>query len=219
MIKFSNVNKAYMGGKQVALQNISFELPAGSMTYLTGHSGAGKSTLLKLIMGIERANGGQILFNGHDITRLASHEQPFLRRQIGMVHQDYRLLSDRTVLDNVSLPLIVRGISPEIVKREAYYALECVGLEAKANYLPHHLSGGEQQRVDIARAIIHRPQLLLADEPTGNLDEKLSFEIFRLFEDFNRQNGTTVLIATHDTNIIAQRPKPCLVLEQGHLRN
>ena len=216
MIKFQNVSKAYKGGKQ-ALQGIDFHLPAGEMLYLTGHSGAGKSTLLKLIMGIERANGGQIIFNGHDITRLNPVELPFLRRQIGMVHQDYRLLPDQTILDNVALPLIIQGMSPQVVEREARLALERVGLGNKTNFLPVHLSGGEQQRVDIARAIIHRPVLLLADEPTGNLDEKLSFESFRLFEEFNNA-GTTVIVATHDTNIITKRPKPCLVLEQGHIK-
>lgn len=217
MIRFENVNKSHMGGKQIALQNISFHLPAGSMTYLTGHSGAGKTTLLKLIMGIERSNGGEIYFNNINITRLADYELPFLRREIGMVHQDYRLLTDRTILDNVALPLIILGMNKAIVEREARIALERVGLADKANYRPLHLSGGEQQRVDIARAIVHRPTLLLADEPTGNLDEKLSFEIFRLFEEFN-QTGTTILIATHDTNIISKRPQPCLVLEQGHLK-
>lgn len=206
-----------MGGKQAALQGINFHLPRGSMTYLTGHSGAGKTTLLKLIMGIERANGGDIFFNGHNITRIADHELPFLRREIGMVHQDYRLLSDRTILDNVSLPLIVMGYSPKIVKRNAMAALERVGLKNKSNFLPYHLSGGEQQRVDIARAMVHNPQLLLADEPTGNLDDQLSFDILRIFEDLNR-DGTTVLIATHDTQVIAQRPHPCLVLEQGYLK-
>lgn len=216
MIKFSNVNKVYKGNK-AALQGISFNIPKGGMAYLTGHSGAGKSTLLKLIMGIERTNGGSIEFNGYDITRLASHELPFLRRQIGMVHQDYRLLTDRNILDNVALPLIIQGMNQQIVEREAKLALARVGLVGKENYFPHHLSGGEQQRVDIARAIVHRPILLLADEPTGNLDEKLSFEIFRLFEEFNQQ-GTTVIVATHDTNIITIRPKPCLVLEQGHLQ-
>ncbi|MDO4699037.1 MAG: cell division ATP-binding protein FtsE [Pasteurellaceae bacterium] len=217
MIKFSNVSKAYKGGGRPALQGINFHLPKGEMFYITGHSGAGKTTLLKLIMGIERANGGQITFNGHDITRLADHELPFLRRQIGMVHQNYSLLTDRTVLDNVALPLIIMGQPQAIVEREARLALERVGLQNKANFLPLHLSGGEQQRVDIARAIVHRPQLLLADEPTGNLDDRLSFEIFRLFEEFN-QAGTTVMIATHDTQIISQRPKPCLVLEEGHLK-
>ncbi|MGX2955892.1 cell division ATP-binding protein FtsE [Ursidibacter arcticus] len=217
MIRFHNVSKAYKGGGRPALQGISFHLQQGEMAYITGHSGAGKTTLLKLIMGIERANGGQVIFNGHDITRLAEHELPFLRRQIGMVHQNYSLLTDRSILDNVALPLIIMGVEQSIVEREARMALERVGLQNKANFLPLHLSGGEQQRVDIARAIVHRPQLLLADEPTGNLDDKLSFEIFRLFEEFNKA-GTTVLIATHDTNIIAQRPKPCLVLEEGHLK-
>lgn len=217
MIKFNNVSKAYKGGGRPALQGISFHLQKGEMAYITGHSGAGKTTLLKLIMGIERANGGQITFNGHDITRLAEHELPFLRRQIGMVHQNYSLLTDRTILDNVALPLIIMGLNKTTVEREARLALARVGLENKANFLPLHLSGGEQQRVDIARAIVHRPQLLLADEPTGNLDDKLSFEIFRLFEEFNN-SGTTVLIATHDTHIISQRPKPCLVLEEGHLK-
>ncbi|PJG86172.1 cell division ATP-binding protein FtsE [Conservatibacter flavescens] len=216
MIRFSNVSKAYLGGKP-ALQGLTFHLPVGSMTYLMGHSGAGKSTLLKLIMGIERANGGNIWFNGHDITRLNKHEIPFLRRQIGMVHQDYRLLSDRSILDNVSLPLIISGMHPHEIKRRASAALDRVGLLNRANHLPIHLSGGEQQRVDIARAIVNRPQLLLADEPTGNLDEALSLDIFSLFEEFNRA-GVTVLIATHDRALVQQKPKPCLILEQGHLR-
>lgn len=216
MIRFVNVSKAYLGGKQ-ALQGLTFHLPAGSMSYLTGHSGAGKSTLLKLIMGIERANGGNVFFNGHDITRIHPEQVPFLRRQIGMVHQDYRLLTDRSVLENVSLPLIISGMHPNEIKRRASAALDKVGLLHRANYLPLHLSGGEQQRVDIARAVVNRPQLLLADEPTGNLDNVLSHEIFRLFEEFNRL-GVTVLIATHDHAIIQQKPKPTLVLEQGYLR-
>ncbi|MCI5763345.1 cell division ATP-binding protein FtsE [Actinobacillus porcinus] len=216
MIHFENVSKAYLGGKP-ALQGLSFHLPVGSMTYLTGHSGAGKSTLLKLIMGMERANGGSIWFNGHDITRLSHYELPFLRRQIGMVHQDYRLLSDRAIVDNVALPLIINGMHPKTARERALSALDRVGLYDRANYAPIHLSGGEQQRVDIARAVVHKPQLLLADEPTGNLDNALSLEIFNLFEDFNRM-GMTVLIATHDVGLINQKPKPCLVLEQGHLR-
>ena len=184
---------------------------------MVGHSGAGKSTLLKLIMGIERANGGQIWFNGHDITRLSSYEIPFLRRQIGMVHQDYRLLVDRSIVDNVALPLIIAGIHPKEAEIRALASLDRVGLRDRAHHLPVHLSGGEQQRVDIARAIVHKPQLLLADEPTGNLDNTLSIEIFSLFEELN-QLGMTVLIATHDLSIIQQKPKPCLVLEQGYLR-
>lgn len=216
MIRFANVSKAYMGGKP-ALQGLTFHLPVGSMTYLTGHSGAGKSTLLKLIMGVERANGGQIWFNGHDITRLTHYEIPFLRRQIGMVHQDYRLLPDCSVVDNVALPLIITGMHPKTANERALAALDRVGLRDRANYLPIHLSGGEQQRVDIARSVVHKPQLLLADEPTGNLDDALSFDIFSLFESFNKM-GMTVLIATHDISLIQRKPKPCLVLEQGHLR-
>lgn len=216
MIRFANVSKAYLGGKP-ALQGLTFHLPVGSMTYLVGHSGAGKSTLLKLIMGMERANGGQIWFNGHDITRLSRYEIPFLRRQIGMVHQDYRLLTDRTIAENVALPLIIAGLHPKEAHSRALAALDRVGLRDRAAHQPVALSGGEQQRVDISRAIVHKPQLLLADEPTGNLDEVLSLEIFNLFEEFNRL-GMTVLIATHDLGIIQQKPKPCLVLEQGYLR-
>lgn len=216
MIRFANVSKAYLGGKP-ALQGLTFHLPVGSMTYLVGHSGAGKSTLLKLIMGMERANGGQIWFNGHDITRLSRYEVPFLRRQIGMVHQDYRLLTDRSITENVALPLIIAGLHPKEAHSRALAALDRVGLRDRATHQPVALSGGEQQRVDIARAIVHKPQLLLADEPTGNLDEALSLEIFNLFEEFNRL-GMTVLIATHDLSIIQQKPKPCLALEQGYLR-
>ena len=216
MIRFANVSKAYMGGKP-ALQGLTFHLPVGSMTYLTGHSGAGKSTLLKLIMGVERANGGQIWFNGHDITRLTHYEIPFLRRQIGMVHQDYRLLPDRSVVDNVALPLIITGMHPKTANERALAALDRVGLRDRANYLPIHLSGGEQQRVDIARSVVHKPQLLLADEPTGNLDDALSCDIFSRFESFNKI-GMTVLISTHDNSFIQSKPKLCLVLEQGHLR-
>ncbi|TID27113.1 cell division ATP-binding protein FtsE, partial [Avibacterium paragallinarum] len=151
------------------------------------------------------------------ITRLSTHELPFLRRQIGMVHQDYQLLTDRSVVDNVTLPLIISGFRPKEALSRALAALDRVGLREKANYLPVHLSGGEQQGVAIARAIVHKPLLLLADEPTGNLDNIISRNIFNLFEEFNHL-GMTVFIATHDTNIIHQKPKPCLVLEQGYLR-
>jgi len=168
-------------------------------------------------MGMEKANAGNIWFNGHDITRLSKYEIPFLRRQIGMVHQDYRLLTDRSVAENVALPLIIAGMNPKEAHTRALVALDRVGLRSKANYMPPQISGGEQQRVDIARAIVHKPQLLLADEPTGNLDDELSLGIFNLFEEFNRL-GMTVLIATHDINLIQKKPKPCLVLEQGYLR-
>ncbi|QEH17242.1 cell division ATP-binding protein FtsE [Histophilus somni] len=216
MIRFENVSKAYLGGNP-ALQGLNFHLPIGSMTYVVGHSGAGKSTLLKLIMGMERANGGKIWFNGHNITRLSKYEIPFLRRQIGMVHQDYRLITEHTIAENVALPLIISGIHPKEAETRVLAALDRVGLRERAKHYPVYLSGGEQQRVDIARAIVHKPQLLLADEPTGNLDIKLSLGIFNLFEELN-QLGMTVLIATHDLTLVQQKPKPCLVLENGYLR-
>ena len=200
MIKFSNVSKAYKGGRP-ALQGISFELAKGEMAYITGHSGAGKTTLLKLIMGIERANGGQVVFNGHDITRLAEHELPFLRRQIGMVHQNYSLLTDRSIFDNVALPLIIMGQPKEIVEREARLALERVGLQNKANFLPLHLSGGEQQRVSIARAVAKKPKILLCDEPTGALDFETGKQVLQILQDMSRKNGATVVIVTHNAAI------------------
>ena len=196
MIRFSNVSKAYHGATQPALQGLNFHLPVGSMTYLVGHSGAGKSTLLKLIMGMEKANAGNIWFNGHDITRLSKYEIPFLRRQIGMVHQDYRLLTDRSVVENVALPLIIAGMNPKEAHTRALVALDRVGLRSKANYMPPQISGGEQQRVDIARAIVHKPQLLLADEPTGNLDSKNGAEVMNLLTELNRE-GTTIIMVTH----------------------
>ena len=198
MIRFSNVSKAYHGATQPALQGLNFHLPVGSMTYLVGHSGAGKSTLLKLIMGMEKANAGNIWFNGHDITRLSKYEIPFLRRQIGMVHQDYRLLTDRSVAENVALPLIIAGMNPKEAHTRALVALDRVGLRSKANYMPPQISGGEQQRVDIARAIVHKPQLLLADEPTGNLDSRMGAEVMELLHRLNKEDGRTIVMVTHN---------------------
>lgn len=215
MIKFNNVSKVYYG-KKTALQGINFSLPKGSLTYLMGHSGAGKSTLLKLIMGMEKANGGQILFNDYDITRLPQREMPFLRHQIGMIHQDDYLLNNESVLNNVALPLIIAGISRKEAQKKARESLEKVSLKGYEHYFPSALSGGERQRVDIARAIVHKPQILLADEPTGNLDQRLSREIFQLFSQFHQQ-GMTVLIATHDLDVLKQRPFHCLNLHQGRL--
>ncbi len=173
MIRFEQVSKAYLGGRQ-ALQGVNFHLQSGEMAFLTGHSGAGKSTLLKLICGIERPSAGKILFGGHDISRLKSREVPFLRRQIGMIFQDHHLLMDRTVFDNVAIPLIIAGASGDDIRRRVSAALDKVGLLDKAKNLPIQLSGGEQQRVGIARAVVNKPAVLLADEPTGNLDEALS---------------------------------------------
>ncbi|MCP1065666.1 cell division ATP-binding protein FtsE [Serratia symbiotica] len=215
MIRFEQVSKAYLGGRQ-ALQGMELHLHPAQMAFLTGHSGAGKSTLLKLICGIERPSTGHIWFDGHDISRLKNREVPFLRRQIGMVFQDHHLLLDRTVYDNVAMPLIITGASTEDIRYRVSAALDKVGLLDKAKNFPAQLSGGEQQRVGIARAVVNRPIVLLADEPTGNLDDVLSESILRLFEEFNRV-GVTVLMATHDTTLIARSNYPILTLNQGRM--
>ncbi|KLN45599.1 cell division protein FtsE [Providencia rettgeri] len=215
MIRFEHVSKAYRGGRQ-ALQGVDFHLQPGEMAFLTGHSGAGKSTLLKLIKGIERPSAGHILFNGHDISRLKNREIPFLRRQIGMIFQDHHLLFDRTVYDNVAMPLIISGASTEDIRRRVSAALDKVGLLDKAKNFPIQLSGGEQQRVGIARAVVNKPTMLLADEPTGNLDGELSEGIMRLFEEFNRV-GVTVLMATHDVALIERRNYRVLTLSEGRM--
>lgn len=215
MIRFEHVSKAYRGGRQ-ALQGVDFHLQPGEMAFLTGHSGAGKSTLLKLICGIEHPSAGHILFNGHDISRLKNREIPFLRRQIGMIFQDHHLLFDRTVYDNVSMPLIISGASTEDIRRRVSAALDKVGLLDKAKNFPIQLSGGEQQRVGIARAVVNKPTMLLADEPTGNLDGELSEGIMRLFEEFNRV-GVTVLMATHDIALIERRNCRVLTLSEGRM--
>ncbi|HEI8571705.1 cell division ATP-binding protein FtsE [Morganella morganii] len=215
MIRFEHVSKAYLGGRQ-ALQGVDFHIRPGEMVFLTGHSGAGKSTLLKLICGIERPSDGTILFDGHNISRLKNREVPFLRRQIGMIFQDHHLLLDRTVYDNVAMPLIIAGASPEDIRRRVSAALDKVGLLDKARNFPVQLSGGEQQRVGIARAVVNKPMVLLADEPTGNLDSELSEGILRLFEEFNRV-GVTVLMATHDIMLIERRNYRVLTLSQGRM--
>lgn len=215
MIRFEHVSKAYRGGRQ-ALQGVDFHLQPAEMAFLTGHSGAGKSTLLKLICGIERPSAGHIFFNGHDISRLKNREIPFLRRQVGMIFQDHHLLFDRTVYDNVAMPLIIAGASSEDIRRRVSAALDKVGLLDKAKNLPIQLSGGEQQRVGIARAVVNKPTMLLADEPTGNLDGELSEGIMRLFEEFNRV-GVTVLMATHDIALIERRNYRVLTLSEGRM--
>ncbi|KII80276.1 cell division ATP-binding protein FtsE [Vibrio renipiscarius] len=205
MIKFQQVSKAYRGGRQ-ALQKVDFHLRRGEIAFLGGHSGAGKSTLLKLICAIERPTDGKISFNGHDITRIPSKDIPLLRRNIGIVFQDHRLLMDRTVFDNVALPMRIESIAENEIKRRVSAALDKTGLLDKARCLPSQLSGGEQQRVGIARAVVNRPTVLLADEPTGNLDPELSSRVLKLLEEFNRA-GVTILIATHDVNLVNSRPQ------------
>jgi len=215
MIKFDSVSKRYPGGHE-ALLNVGFELEAGEFAFLTGHSGAGKSTLLKLVMRMEKASGGQVIVNGKNLNRLSRRQLPFFRRDIGVVFQDHQLLFDRTVFDNVALPLLVAGYSNDDASRRVRAALDKVGLLKKENQNPIALSGGEQQRVGIARAVVNKPVLLLADEPTGNLDPELSAEIMDLFHQFN-QVGTSVLVATHDLGLIDTTKHHVLTLDQGRL--
>ncbi|KFZ31120.1 cell division protein FtsE [Pseudidiomarina salinarum] len=217
MIKFEQVSKTYAGGF-TALNQVSFHLEPGEMAFLTGHSGAGKSTLLKLISMMERPTAGRVLINGHDLKRINSRQIPYVRRDIGMIFQDHRLLMDKTVLDNVALPLLIEGYSMQEARKRVQASLEKVGLGDKLRYYPMMLSGGEQQRVGIARAVVNKPPLLLADEPTGNLDPKLSTEIIKLFEDFNRV-GVSVLIATHDLGLIARLRYRTLSLKEGRMIN
>ena len=215
MILFDKVSKRYPGGQE-ALNGVSFRLEAGEMAFLTGHSGAGKSSLLKLITLIERASSGQIAVNGQNLSRIGRRGIPRLRRNIGIIFQDYRLLYDRTVFDNVALPLIITGLQRRDVQRRVRAALDMVDLLHKENRYPVTLSGGEQQRIGIARAVVNKPPLLLADEPTGNLDPELSREIMGLFELFN-QVGVSVLIASHDLDLIGRMPYRVLKLERGRL--
>ena len=215
MIKFEQVSKTYAGGQQ-ALRKVDFHIEPGEMAFLTGHSGAGKSTLLKLISIMERPSVGKVLINGHDLGTIERRKIAYIRRDIGMIFQSHQLLMDKSVFDNVALPLVIEGYSRKETTSRVHAALEMVGLRDKIKSLPIMLSGGEQQRVGIARAVVNKPPLLLADEPTGNLDPKLSMEIIRLFEDFN-QAGVSVFIATHDLGLIARMKYRTLTLKQGKM--
>jgi len=215
MIRFQNVYKRYPAGGD-ALRGISFELERGEQAYLTGHSGAGKSTLLKLITLVERASRGSVFFADQNLADLHGRHIATHRRRIGVVYQDHKLLADKTVFDNVALPLIVAGMSYREIGRRVRAALDTVGLLEKETAFPVALSGGEQQRVGIARAIINRPELLLADEPTGNLDPELADEIMALFSRLNQLN-VTVLIATHDPRHFSRGDVRVLELNEGLL--
>jgi len=215
MIKFEQVSKTYPGGQQ-ALRKVNFHIEPGEMAFLTGHSGAGKSTLLKLISIMERPTVGKVLINGHDLRNIQRKQIAYIRRDIGMIFQSHQLLMNKSVFDNVALPLIIEGYSHKETAKRVHAALEMVGLSDKVKNLPAMLSGGEQQRVGIARAVVNKPPLLLADEPTGNLDPKLSMEIISLFEDFN-QAGVSVFIATHDLGLIARMKYRTLTLKQGQM--
>ena len=215
MIKFDRVSKLYPDGHR-ALTDVSFAIEPGSMVFLTGHSGAGKSTVLRLIMMLERASRGQVIVNDRNLGKTPDRLAPLVRQSTGMIFQDHKLLRDKTVADNVALPLVIAGLKYADIRKRVRAALDKVGLLDKETAWPLTLSGGEQQRVGIARAIVGMPPLLLADEPTGNLDPNLSRELFALFEEVSKQ-GVTVLIASHDLDLIRQMRKRVLVLSSGRL--
>ena len=215
MLVFDHVSKRYPNGYE-ALSDVSFSVEAGEFVFLTGPSGAGKSTLLKLINGVERSSRGQVHIAGQNITRLPARKIPTLRQSIGVVFQNHQLLFDRRGFDNVALPLLIAGMKPTDIGRRVRAALSKVGLTGREDDWPETLSGGEQQRVGIARAVVHRPPILLADEPTGNLDPDLSREIMSLFLQFS-QLGVTVLIATHDLELVESMPARRVQLQDGRM--
>lgn len=214
MIRFINVSKTYV--RHAVLNAVDFHLPKGGMAFLTGPSGAGKSTLIKLVTRMETPSSGRIYFDGQALGELRKSQIPSLRQQMGIVFQDHKLLLDRSVFDNVALMLKIAGLGGRQSRHLVHEALARVGLSGREKMLPSHLSGGEQQRVGIARAIAHRPKLLVADEPTGNLDLQLSADIMRLFAQINNE-GMSVLIATHDLQQIQQFRHPVFTLENGRL--
>lgn len=212
-VLFDRVSKSYPGGHH-ALTDLSFELAKGEMAFLTGHSGAGKSTLLKLIMLMEKASKGEVLIDGVNLARVSNSQIPYHRRRVGVVFQNHQLLFDRSVFENVALPLRISGYTSRDLERRVRAALDKVGLLSKEKQNPIELSGGEQQRVGIARAVVNKPSLILADEPTGNLDPKLSSEIMSLFEQFNGV-GVSVLVASHDLPLINRMGYRVIGLNNG----
>jgi cell division transport system ATP-binding protein len=217
MIEVQQVSKRYPNG-YTALQNVNFHLAGGDFAFLTGHSGAGKSTLLRLLAGIENFDQGHIRVANFQLKNISQRRLPYLRRQIGMILQTPNLLMDRRIFDNVALPLVISGHSYKEINSRVRAVLSKVSLANKENCYPYELSGGEQQRVAIARAIVNKPALLLADEPTGNLDPELAHEIIYLFEQFN-QLGMTVVIATHDLSLIKNFKHQHFIIDQGKLSN
>ncbi len=215
MIQIYNVCKAYQKDSS-ALNDITLKIPKGDFVYLTGPSGAGKSTLLKLLYCAEKPSRGQILIDGQNITRMGPLKIPRLRRRLGVVFQDFKLLNSRTIFENVAFPLEVQGKKRYEVSKKVYQTLKLVGLEHKLQRHPLELSGGEQQRVAIARALVVDPLVLLADEPTGNLDPEVTLEIMELFKGANAR-GTTVLLATHDREMIRRFPRRVIGLDKGRL--
>ncbi len=217
MLIFDHVSKRYPDAGD-ALQDVSFHLKPGEMAFLTGHSGAGKSTLLKLIAMMELCSRGHILLDGQNLNKVKENKIPFIRRKLGLIFQDNKLLNDRTIFDNVALPLVISGFTHQEIAKRVRAALDKVGLLGKGKKYPMTLSGGEQQRVGIARAVVNKPHLILADEPTGNLDPELSAEVMHLFEQF-QQVGVTVLIASHDIDLLSQLNRRVIELDHGRLIN
>uniref|UniRef100_UPI0040490B81 cell division ATP-binding protein FtsE n=1 Tax=Candidatus Planktophila sp. TaxID=2175601 RepID=UPI0040490B81 len=216
MIRFENVTKLYAGNDKPALDTVSLEIVKGEFVFLVGLSGSGKSTFLRLILREERPTQGVIHVAGKDLGQLPNHKIPDLRRQVGTVFQDFRLLQNKTISENVAFTLHVLGYSKKEIAREVPEVLELVGLEGKADRMPTEISGGEQQRVAIARAYVSRPAIIIADEPTGNLDPATSVGIMKLLDRINRE-GTTVLMATHDAGIVDQMRKRVIELDGGHV--
>jgi cell division transport system ATP-binding protein len=215
LIQFDQVNLSYQPAHPV-LTDVNFALPAGGFYFLTGPSGAGKSSLLRLMYLAERPTTGRIFLFGHDITQAARSELPALRRQIGVVFQDFRLIPHLTALENAALPLRLSGSDDAYITRHATELLVWVGLGDRLNAYPAELSGGEQQRVAIARAVVNKPRLLLADEPTGNVDDETAIKLFHLFDELHKM-GTAVILATHQQNLVERFNKPALRLKSGHL--
>ena len=215
VLRFDNVSKQYPGGR-VALEDVSFAMAPGEMLFITGHSGAGKSTLLKLVQLAERPSRGAVLFGDRNLLKVRGRRVPLHRRAIGVVYQDHRLLADRTVGENVALPLVLRGTGRAEAGKRVRSALERLGLGDRERAFPTQLSAGEQQRVGIARAIVAEPALLIADEPTGNLDPTLSAEIMALFASLP-ERGTAVMVASHDLHLVKRMKKRVLVLDHGRL--
>ncbi len=216
MIKFEHVTVNYPGQQRSALEDVSVEVEKGEFVFLVGESGSGKSTFLRLVLREARPNSGRVYVAGKEINRLAGWKVPALRRQIGTVFQDFRLLPNKTVEENVAFALQVIGKSRSQIKRVVPQTLELVGLEGKGDRMPDELSGGEQQRVAVARAFVNRPVILIADEPTGNLDPNTSVGIMKLLDRINR-TGTTVVMASHDSGIVDQMRKRVIELSSGHI--
>jgi cell division transport system ATP-binding protein len=217
MIEFHHAYKAYPNGNK-ALKDVSFQIERGEFVFLTGPSGAGKTTLFRLISAYDRPTSGNVRVAGREISLLKARELPYFRRHVGVVYQDFRLLKNRTVFENVALPLVVKGESKNSIEKRVLDLLDQVALYQKKDAFPLEMSGGEQQRVAIARALIHQPEVLIADEPTGNLDPDLSLEILHLLEKANAR-GTTVFVATHDHAMVQKKPARRIDICQGELRS